>query len=63
MAAQLGALHRVLFQETLRRTLNKEPNDQIAAALTKTGRTAFTLLEPALGTYAVLSAPPSAVGR
>jgi AcrR family transcriptional regulator len=57
VAAQLGALHRVLFQETLRRTLDDEPNEEIAAALTKSARTAFDLLSPSLSHYAVRSAP------
>ncbi|TMR33247.1 TetR family transcriptional regulator, partial [Actinomadura geliboluensis] len=52
-AAQLGAVHRFLFQETLRRTLTGESNDEIAAALAKTGRTAFDLLSPSLSDYAV----------
>lgn len=51
VAAQLGAVHRVLFNEALRRTLNNEPNDEIAAALTKTARTAFDLLTPSLNNY------------
>ncbi|QKW33888.1 TetR/AcrR family transcriptional regulator [Actinomadura sp. NAK00032] len=52
VAAQLGAVHRFLFQETLRRTLTGETNDEIAAALTKTARTAFDLLSPSLNDYA-----------
>ncbi|GAA1784556.1 TetR/AcrR family transcriptional regulator [Actinomadura chokoriensis] len=53
VAAQLGAVHRVLFQETLRRTLDNEPPDQIAAVLAKSARTAFDLLAPSLNDYAV----------
>ncbi|NKZ06519.1 TetR/AcrR family transcriptional regulator [Actinomadura latina] len=53
VAAQLGAVHRVLFQETLRRTMDDEPNEEIAAALTRSARTAFDLLAPSLAHYAV----------
>ncbi|WP_433229580.1 TetR/AcrR family transcriptional regulator [Actinomadura formosensis] len=55
VAAQLGAVHRVLFQETLRRTLNDETPEEVAAALTKSAATAFELLAPSLSTYAVRS--------
>ncbi len=57
VAAQLGGVHRVLFQETLRRTLNGETDDEIAAALTASARTAFDLLEPALADYAGTPSP------
>ncbi|MEO3829594.1 TetR family transcriptional regulator [Actinomadura sp. B10D3] len=53
VAAQLGGVHRVLFREILRRTLDGETNDEIAAALTEAARTAFDLLEPSLGAYAI----------
>lgn len=53
VAAQLGGVHRVLFQETLRRTLNGETHEEIAAALTESARTAFDLLEQSLGAYAI----------
>ncbi|GAA4241373.1 TetR family transcriptional regulator [Actinomadura meridiana] len=53
-AAQFGGVHRVLFQDALRRTLNGQTNDEIATALAETARTAFNLLTPALATYAVL---------
>lgn len=53
VAAQLGAVHRVLFQETLRRTLDDQPPDEMAAALAKSARTAFDLLSPSLNDYAV----------
>ncbi|MFA1541011.1 TetR/AcrR family transcriptional regulator [Actinomadura monticuli] len=59
VAAQLGAVHRVLFQETVRRTLDGEPDDQIAAALTRIGRRAFDLLAPSLSGYAVRPAAAS----
>ncbi|MGP4021851.1 TetR/AcrR family transcriptional regulator [Actinomadura sp. 3N407] len=62
VAAQLGGVHRVLFQETLRRTLDGEDGVTIAAALTESARTAFDLLEPSLRDYAVFTAQPSAPG-
>ncbi|MGW4497040.1 TetR/AcrR family transcriptional regulator [Micromonospora sp. NPDC004336] len=53
VAAQLGAAHRVLFTETIRRTLAGDDLDDIAAALAVAGTRTFDLLEPALGDYAV----------
>ena len=55
-AAQFGGVHRVLFEETQRRTLNGETDDAIAAAVTGTARAAFDLLEPSLSDYAVRQA-------
>ncbi|GAA2630548.1 TetR family transcriptional regulator [Actinomadura fulvescens] len=52
-AAQLGGVHRVLFDETLRRTIDGQDNDEIAAALTRHVATAFDAIEPSLGGYAV----------
>ncbi len=52
-AAQLGGAHRVLFNEALRRTLDGQSHEEIAAALAEDGAAAFDLLEPALGGYAV----------
>ncbi|MFI9818090.1 TetR/AcrR family transcriptional regulator [Saccharothrix variisporea] len=52
-AALLGSVHRLLFDETLRRTVAGEPNDKIAAALATHVDTAFGALEPSLGSYAV----------
>ncbi|GAA0219370.1 TetR family transcriptional regulator [Saccharothrix mutabilis subsp. mutabilis] len=52
-AALLGGVHRLLFDETLRRTVAGEPNDRIAAALAEHVDTAFGMLEPTLGDYAV----------
>jgi hypothetical protein len=52
-AAQLVGVHRVLFQEALRRTLDGETHEELAAALTEHARTAFGLLEPSLTDYAV----------
>ncbi|MQY04174.1 TetR/AcrR family transcriptional regulator [Actinomadura macrotermitis] len=52
-AAQLGGALRVLFEETMRRTLDGQDHDEIAAALADAGQAAFGLLEPSLGDYAV----------
>mgnify|MGYP001953020352 CR=1 FL=1 len=52
-AAQLGGVHRLLFEETLRRTLDGQPNDEIARAISEYARIAFGALEPALAGYAV----------
>ncbi|WP_433175538.1 TetR/AcrR family transcriptional regulator [Actinoallomurus sp. CA-150999] len=52
-AAQLTAVHRVLFQDVLRRTLAGEDDETIAAALGDAAQQAFGLLEPTLGGYAV----------
>ncbi|KAB2342145.1 TetR/AcrR family transcriptional regulator [Actinomadura rudentiformis] len=52
-AAQLGGVHRVLFEETLRRTVEGQPNEKIAAALAEDAAIAFAALEPSLGAYAV----------
>ncbi|MFC9897380.1 TetR/AcrR family transcriptional regulator [Nocardia sp. NPDC127579] len=52
-AAQLAGVHRVLFEETMRRTLAGESNDVIAAALTGYIGRAFDVLAPGLERYAV----------
>ncbi|MFC4125170.1 TetR/AcrR family transcriptional regulator [Nocardia rhizosphaerae] len=52
-AAQLAGVHRVLFEEILRRTLDGQPNAEIATALAEYARVAFDALEPGLGDYAV----------
>ncbi|MEV5340299.1 TetR/AcrR family transcriptional regulator [Streptomyces sp. NPDC052676] len=52
-AALLGGVHRLLFEETLRLTLDGRGNDEIARIVTAQARTAFATLEPALGDYAV----------
>ncbi|MET9493015.1 TetR family transcriptional regulator [Nocardia sp. NPDC006630] len=52
-AALLGGVHRALFEETVRRTVDGEANDVIAAALTDYIGGAFDTLEPSLGGYAV----------
>ncbi|GGO10996.1 TetR family transcriptional regulator [Microbispora rosea subsp. aerata] len=52
-AAQLGGVHRLLFDETLRRTIAGQSPAEIAEALTGHIEAAFDLLEPSLGGYAV----------
>ncbi|WP_230329892.1 TetR/AcrR family transcriptional regulator [Nocardia aurantiaca] len=52
-AALLSGVHRVLFEEVLRRTVAGEPNEAIAASLAERVAAAFDTLEPALGDYAV----------
>lgn len=52
-AAQLGGVHRVLFDETMRRTLAGQSNAKIAAALTDYIAVAFDALAPSLAEYAV----------
>ncbi|RFU43296.1 TetR family transcriptional regulator [Actinomadura logoneensis] len=52
-AAQLGGVHRVLFDEALRRTADGRTHEEIAAELTRGAARAFDLLEPSLGGYAV----------
>ncbi|MEV0251359.1 TetR/AcrR family transcriptional regulator [Nocardia sp. NPDC050712] len=52
-AAQLAGVHRVLFDETVRRTLAGESDEDIAAALTGYIAEAFGALAPALDRYAV----------
>lgn len=52
-AAQLGGVHRVLFTELQRRVLAGRDDDETAAEMAALGRTAFGMLEPALGDYAV----------
>jgi AcrR family transcriptional regulator len=53
VAAQLAAVHRVLFEEGTRRILAGEPCDEIGPALGEAAREAFDLLEPSLGGYCV----------
>jgi AcrR family transcriptional regulator len=53
VAAQLAAVHRVLFEEGTRRILAGEPRDEIGPALGEAAREAFDLLEPSLGGYCV----------
>ncbi|MFI6821092.1 TetR family transcriptional regulator [Micromonospora sp. NPDC050187] len=53
VAGQLGGVLRLLFEETLRLTLDGRADDEIARRVTDDTHTAFALLEPALGDYAV----------
>ncbi|RDI53298.1 TetR family transcriptional regulator [Nocardia mexicana] len=55
-AAQLAGVHRVLFEETFARTVAGESNDEIAEVVAAQLDTAFELLEPSLGDYAVRAA-------
>lgn len=57
VAAALADVDRLLFDDAQRRVLDGETPDQIFAALARTARQAFDLLEPALGDYARRSAP------
>ncbi len=52
-ATVFGAVHRLLFDETLRLTLQEFGNDAIAERITRDTKTAFAALEPAFGDYAV----------
>lgn len=52
-AAQLAGVHRVLFDEILRRTLAGQTNAEIATAMAGYARGAFDVLEPGLSDYAV----------
>ncbi|HLL33229.1 MAG TPA: TetR/AcrR family transcriptional regulator [Streptomyces sp.] len=52
-AALLGGVHRLLFEETLRLTLDGRANEEISRIVTGQAHTAFATLEPALGDYAV----------
>lgn len=52
-AAQLGGVHRLLFDETLRRAIAGQDDAEIETALTGYIDAAFGLLEPSLGGYAV----------
>ena len=58
VAAQLGGVHRVLFRETVCRTVRGETHEEIEAALAESAKTAFDLLEPSLGGYATRPASP-----
>jgi AcrR family transcriptional regulator len=51
-ATQLAGVHRLLFEETMRRTLAGHDNDDIATAVTRDAHIAFDALEPALAGYA-----------
>lgn len=51
VAAQLAAVHRVLFAEGARRVLAGEPPGEITQVLARAADRAFDLLEPSLGGY------------
>jgi AcrR family transcriptional regulator len=53
VAAQLAAIHRVLFADSAKRVLAGQPRDEIKPSLTESARRAFDLLEPSLGNYCV----------
>lgn len=57
VAAQLGAAHRALFDETVRRTLAGDGPDRLTEALTHAGTWTFDLLEPSLGGFAIRTTP------
>ncbi|NGN68712.1 TetR family transcriptional regulator [Streptomyces sp. A7024] len=52
-AAQLAAVHRLLFQDLVRLNIAGVGNDAIAAEVGPAAERAFDLLEPSLGGYAV----------
>lgn len=52
-AAQLTGVLRVLFTETVRRTLDGQDDDRIAAAMTRLTEAAFDALAPSLAEYAI----------
>jgi len=52
-ATVFGAVHRLLFEETLRLTLRELGDDAIAERITRDTETAFAALEPSFGDYAV----------
>jgi AcrR family transcriptional regulator len=56
-ATQLAGVHRLLFEETMRRTLAGHDNDNIAQAITLDAHIAFDALEPSLAGYALRPAP------
>ncbi|GAA0935579.1 hypothetical protein [Nonomuraea longicatena] len=52
-AAQLGCVHRLLFDETMRLTLEGRGDDEIAGIVEGHAVVAFDALEPSLGGYAI----------
>jgi len=56
--ALFGGVHRLLFEETLRGTLDGHSNKEIAQTIASDARLAFAALEPSLADYAVRR-PPS----
>jgi len=59
IAAQLAAVHRVLYDEAIRRCQAGQPRDQVWSVLRQAAPRAFDLLEPALAGLGVRS--PAAV--
>jgi AcrR family transcriptional regulator len=53
VAACLASVHRVLYAEASRRSLEGQPRKDIAAALAVEAERAFDLLQPSLGRYRV----------
>ncbi|GIL31911.1 TetR/AcrR family transcriptional regulator [Actinocatenispora comari] len=53
VAAQLAAVHRVLFADSAERILAGQPADRIRRTLAESADRAFDLLEPSLGGYRV----------
>ncbi|AUH40701.1 hypothetical protein [Streptomyces sp. CMB-StM0423] len=52
-AAQFGGAHRMLFAETVRRTLAGEDADSVATAPEAAAERVFGFLEPSLAGYAI----------
>ncbi|RJL31866.1 TetR/AcrR family transcriptional regulator [Bailinhaonella thermotolerans] len=57
VGAQLGAAHRVLFQQIQRLTLEGLPGDEVAERVTASALRVFDLLHPSLGDYAIRPRP------
>jgi AcrR family transcriptional regulator len=53
VAALLASVHRVLLAEGTKRSLVRQPRDEILHALAAAAQLAFDLLEPSLGGYGV----------
>ena len=57
VAAQLAAVHRVLFTDATTRILAGQPRDTIRRTLATAANDAFDLLEPSLGDYGIKAKP------
>lgn len=57
VAAQLAAVHRVLFTDATTRTLAGQPRGTIRRTLATAANSAFDLLEPSLGDYGIKAKP------
>jgi AcrR family transcriptional regulator len=55
VAAQLASIYRVLFAESTKRILARQPHDEIREVLAESARRAFDMLEPVLGGYGLRS--------